>query len=70
VVLPLAQIIVFLVATGLGVTTVPVKVIVALTDTGASVVVPDWDAVTTQFPALSKLRVDPDIEQLSGEVVE
>ena len=39
-VLPLTQTIVFLVTTGLGVTTVPVKVIVALADTGARVEVP------------------------------
>jgi hypothetical protein len=41
VVLPLTQTIVFLVTTGLGVITAPVKVIVALADTGASVEVPD-----------------------------
>jgi len=41
VVLPLTQTIVFLVTTGLGVTTMPVKVIVALAITGASVEVPD-----------------------------
>jgi hypothetical protein len=40
VVLPLTQTIVFFVTTGLGVTTVPVKVIVALDNTGAKVEVP------------------------------
>ena len=48
----------------------PVKIIVALADTGARVEVPACDAVITQFPALSRLRVEPDIEQLSSEVVE
>jgi hypothetical protein len=66
----LTQTIVFLVTTGLGVTTVPVNTIVTLAKTGAKVEVPACDAVTTQFPALSRLRVEPEIEQLSGEVVE
>ena len=41
VVLPLTQTIVFLVTTGFGVTTAPVKSMVALADTGARVEVPD-----------------------------
>jgi hypothetical protein len=40
VVLPLTQTMVFLITTGLGVTIVPVKVMVALADTGARVEVP------------------------------
>ena len=41
VVFPFTQTTVFLVTTGLGFTTVPVKVIIALVDTGARVEVPD-----------------------------
>jgi hypothetical protein len=66
----LTQTIVFLVTTGLGVTTAPVKTTVALTVIGARVEVPAWDAVTTQFPALSRFRVDPEIAQFSGEELE
>jgi hypothetical protein len=69
VVLPLTQTIVFLVTTGLGVTTVPVKTIVALAETGAKVEVPTCDAVMTQFPALSKLRADPEMVQFSVDVL-
>ena len=70
VVLPLTQTIVFLVTTDLGATIVPVKVIVALAVTGARVEVPAWDAVTTQFPAFSKLSVDPEMVQFSLDVLE
>ena len=69
VVLPLTQTIVFLVTTGLDVTIAPVKVIVALAVIGAKVEVPDCDAVITQFPALSKLRVDPEMVQFSVDVL-
>ena len=48
----------------------PVKTIVALADTGASVGVPTCEAVTTQFPDLRRFSVEPDIEQLSVEEVE
>jgi hypothetical protein len=70
VVLLLTQTIVFLVTTGLGVTIVSVNVIVALAVTGARVEVPAWNAVTTQFPAFSKLSVDPEIVQFSVDVLE
>ena len=69
VVLPLKQTIVFLVTTGLGVTAAPVKTIVAFTETGAKVEVPTCDAVITQFPALSKLSIDPEIVQFSVDVL-
>jgi hypothetical protein len=64
------QTIVFLATTGLGVTTVPVKTIVAVADIGATVGVPACEAVTTQFPDLRRFSVEPDIEQLSVDVVE
>ena len=68
--LPFTQTMVFLATTGVGTTVAPVKTIVALADTGASVVVPTCEAVTTQLPALIRLRVDPEMEQFSVEVVE
>ena len=69
-VLPLIHTIVFLVTTGFGATVVPVKTIVAVVDIGASVGVPACEAVTTQFPDLRRFSVEPDIEQLSVDVVE
>ena len=68
--LPLVQVMVFLATRGLGVIALPIKTIVALADTGASVAVPACEAVTTQFPALIKFKVEPEIVQLSvGELV-
>jgi hypothetical protein len=42
----------------------------AVAETGASVDVPGWVAVTEQFPPLSRLRVEPVVEQFSGVEVE
>ena len=57
-------------AIGLGAMTEPVSIIVAVVETGARVVVPPWDAVTTQLPAFNKFKVEPVIEQASDDVVE
>ena len=48
----------------------PTKTTVAIAEAGANVEVPEWLAVTVQFPFLSKLKVDPDIEQIPAEAVE
>ena len=64
-VLPFIQLIVFLSAT-----MVPVSKIFTVADTGVKIVVPAAFAVTEQFPALIKLRVEPDIEQIPVEEVE
>ena len=64
-VFPFTQLIVFLSAT-----IVSVSKIFTVAETGAKIVVPAAFAVTEQFPALIKLRVDPVIEQIPAEVVE
>ena len=43
---------------------------VAVDETGISVDVPTWVAVTAQFPLVSRFKVDPVIEQIPVEVVE
>jgi hypothetical protein len=50
--------------------TAPVNIIAADTEIGARVEVPAWDAVITQLPAFNKFKVEPVIEQASGDVVE
>ena len=65
VVLPLMQLIVFL-----STTVVPVSEIFAVDEIGVKILVPTAVAVTEQFPALIKLRVEPDIEQIPVEEVE
>jgi hypothetical protein len=65
VLLPLTQVIVFLLLTA-----ALVKATVAVAETGAKVEVPAWVAVTAQFPFLSRFKVDPVIEQISAEAVE
>ena len=65
IVFPFIQLTVFLSTTG-----VPVSKIFIVTETGVKVGVPAAVAVTEQFPALIKLRVDPVIEQIPAEVVE
>ena len=69
-VLPFVQTIVFFVAIGAGAMTAPVNIIAADTEIGARVEVPAWDAVITQLPAFNKFKVEPVIEQASGDVVE
>ena len=64
-VFPFIQLTVFL-----STTEVPVSKIFTVAETGAKIVVPAAFAVTEQFPALIKLRVDPVIEQIPAEVVE
>ena len=63
--LPLTQVIVFLLATA-----VPDKTTVAVAEAGANVEVPDWVAVTAQFPFLNRFKVEPVIEHIPAEVVE
>jgi hypothetical protein len=63
--LPLTQVIVFLGTTG-----DPAIKIFAVAVTGAKVAVPPCDAITAQFPALKRFRVDPEIEQTAGVAVE
>lgn len=71
VVLPLTQIIVFLLTTGTtGLAILPVNIIVAVVDTGAIVELPPCVAVITQLPAISRFRVAPTTEQDSIDVVE
>jgi hypothetical protein len=63
--LPLTHVILFLL-----VTTAPVNITVAVDETGISVDVPAWVAVTAQFPPVSRFKVDPVTEQIPVEVVE
>ena len=42
---------------------------VDVAEIGAKVDVPDWIAVTAQFPLVSRFKVDPVIEQTTVEVV-
>jgi hypothetical protein len=48
----------------------PVSNIFIVADIGAKILVPAAVAVTEQFPALIKLRVEPVTEQIPVEVVE
>ena len=59
------QLIVFL-----STTVVPVSEILTVDEIGVKIFVPAAVAVTEQFPALIKLRVEPDIEQIPVEKVE
>jgi hypothetical protein len=61
VLLPLTQVVVFLVGA-----TVPVTITVAVAEIGARVDDPGWVAVTEQLPLFSRFRVEPVMEQLSG----
>ena len=54
----------------LSTTVVPVSKILTVAETGEKMLVSAAFAVTEQFPALIKLRVDPVIEQIPAEVVE
>ena len=65
VVFPFMQLTVFL-----STTVVPVSKIFTIAETGEKMLVSAAFAVTEQFPALIKLRVDPVIEQIPAEVVE
>ena len=63
--LPIIHVIVFLVEA-----TVPTIITVDVAEIGAIVGVPGWEAVTEQLPLVSRFRVEPVIEQVSGvEVV-
>ena len=44
----------------------PVKETLWVLDIGAIVVVPTWVAVTKQFPAFNRFKVEPLIEQVAG----
>ena len=63
--LPLTQVIVFLLLTA-----APDKTTVAVAEAGATVEVPAWVAVTAQFPFFNRFKVDPVIEQIPAEAVE
>ena len=65
VVFPFIQLIVFLSAA-----VDPVSKIFTVAETGKKMLVSAAVAVTEQFPALIKLRVEPDIEQIPVEEVE
>ena len=64
-VFPFIQLTVFL-----STTEVPVSKIFTVAEIGEKMVVSAAFAVTEQFPALIKLRVDPVIEQIPAELVE
>jgi hypothetical protein len=65
VLLPLTQVIVFLVGA-----TVPAIITAVVAEIGAIVDDPGWVAVTEQLPLFSRFKVEPVMEQLSGvEVV-
>ena len=65
VVFPFMQLTVFL-----STTVVPVSEIFIVDETGVKILVSAAIAVTEQFPALIKLRVEPDIAQIPVEEVE
>jgi hypothetical protein len=65
VLLPLTQVIVFLLLTA-----APDKTTVAIAEAGANMEVPAWVAVTAQFPFLNRFKVDPVIEHIPAEAVE
>ena len=65
VLLPLTQVIDFLATTG-----EPTIKMFEVTETGSTLAVPPCVAITSQFPALKRFRVDPEIEQIFGVVVE